>query len=145
MTSGWRRSPQAPNRAFPVLSGLAAPTTLLDNLTADVIRNVWSNAVIFCGHFPAGAETFTEDQPDGETHGRWYVRQLLGSANIDGSALPHLMTDNLSHQIEHHLFPDMPSNRYVQVAPKFRELCELCKRYRLPCTSGSLHRQYATC
>jgi len=125
---------------WPLLSGLAAPTTLLGNLTANVVRNVWSHAVIFCGHFPAGAETFTEDQLDGETRGQWYLRQLLGSANLDGSPLLHLMTGNLSHQIEHHLFPDMPSNRYAQVAPKVRELCE---RYGLPYTSGSLPRQYA--
>jgi linoleoyl-CoA desaturase len=126
--------------AFPLLSGLAAPTTLLANLVANATRNVWSHAVIFCGHFPADAETFTEDQLEGETRGRWYVRQLLGSANIDGSALMHLMTGNLSHQIEHHLFPDMPSNRYAEVAPKVRELCG---RYGLPYTSGSLSKQYA--
>jgi fatty acid desaturase len=126
--------------AFPLLSGLAAPTTLLGNLIANLTRNVWSHAVIFCGHFPAGAETFTEDQLDGETRGQWYVRQLLGSANIDGSPLMHIMTGNLSHQIEHHLFPDMPSNRYAEVAPKVRELCE---RYGLPYTSGPLYKQYA--
>ena len=124
---------------FPLLSGLAAPTTLLGNLTANVTRNVWSHAVIFCGHFPAGAETFTEDQLDGETRAQWYLRQMLGSANLDGPPLFHLMTGNLSHQIEHHLFPDMPSNRYAQVAPKVRALCE---RYGLPYTSGSLPRQY---
>ncbi len=55
-------------------------------------------------------------------------------------ALMHIMTGNLSHQIEHHLFPDMPSNRYAEVAPKVRELCE---RYGLPYTSGPLYRQYA--
>jgi linoleoyl-CoA desaturase len=126
--------------AFPLLSGLAAPSTLLGNLVANVTRNVWAHAVIFCGHFPAGAETFTEDQLENETRGQWYVRQLLGSANIDGPPLMHLMTGNLSHQIEHHLFPDMPSNRYAEVAPKVRELCE---RYGLPYTSGPLHKQYA--
>jgi linoleoyl-CoA desaturase len=52
----------------------------------------------------------------------------------------HIMTGNLSHQIEHHLFPDMPSNRYAEVAPRVRELCE---RYGLPYTSGPLYKQYA--
>ena len=126
--------------AFPLLSGLAAPTTLLGNLAANLTRNVWAHAVIFCGHFPAGAETFPEDFLEGETRGEWYLRQLLGSANLDGSPLMHLMTGNLSHQIEHHLFPDLPSNRYAELAPKVRELCE---RYRLPYTSGPLYRQYA--
>ena len=44
------------------------------------------------------------------------VRQIAGSANIDGGPLMHLMTGNLSYQIEHHLFPDMPSTRYAEVA-----------------------------
>ena len=126
--------------AFPLLSGVAAPTTVLGNLVANLTRNVWSNVVIFCGHFPAGAETFTEDQLDGETRGQWYLRQLLGSANIDGPTLMHIMTGNLSYHVEHHLFPDMPSNRYGEIAPKIRELCE---RYGLPYTSGPLYKQYA--
>ncbi|GAA1254516.1 acyl-CoA desaturase [Pseudonocardia aurantiaca] len=125
--------------AFPLLSGLAAPTTLAGNLVANVTRNVWSHAVIFCGHFPDGTHSFTEDQLENETRGHFYVRQLLGSANLDGPPLMHLMAGNLSHQIEHHLFPDMPSNRYAEVAPKVRELCE---RYGLPYTSGPLPRQY---
>ena len=43
------------------------------------------------------------------------------------------MTGNLSHQIEHHLFPDLPSNRYAEVAAKVQEICE---RYGLPYTTG---------
>ena len=34
----------------------------------------------------------------------------------------HLMTGNLSHQIEHHLFPDLPSNRYAEIAPRVEAL-----------------------
>jgi linoleoyl-CoA desaturase len=49
---------------------------------------------------------------------------MLGSANISGSPLLHLMSGNLSHQIEHHLFPDLPSNRYAEIAPKVRALFE---------------------
>jgi linoleoyl-CoA desaturase len=50
------------------------------------------------------------------------------------------MSGNLSFQIEHHLFPDLPSNRYAELAPRVREICE---RYGLPYTSGTLPRQYA--
>jgi NADPH-dependent stearoyl-CoA 9-desaturase len=63
---------------------------------------------------------------------------LLGSCNINGGRLLHLMSGNLSHQIEHHLFPDLPSNRYAEIAPRIRALCE---RFGLPYTSGSLTRQ----
>jgi linoleoyl-CoA desaturase len=48
------------------------------------------------------------------------------------------MSGNLSYQIEHHLFPDLPSNRYAEIAPRIRALCE---RFGLPYTSGSLARQ----
>jgi NADPH-dependent stearoyl-CoA 9-desaturase len=111
---------------------------LYGTLAANAIRNVWAHAVIFCGHFPDGADTFSEEMVDGETRGDWYVRQMIGSANISGSKFMHLMTGNLSHQIEHHLFPDLPSNRYAEVAPKVREIC---KRYGLPYTSGPLLKQ----
>ncbi|WP_250282769.1 fatty acid desaturase family protein, partial [Frankia sp. CiP1_Cm_nod2] len=109
--------------AFPLLAGPAFLPVLFGNLTANTIRNVWAHMIIFCGHFPEGAEVFTEEQIEGETRGEWYLRQMLGSANIEGSALFHILTGNLSFQIEHHLFPDLPSNRYAQIAPEVRALC----------------------
>ncbi|HET7802150.1 MAG TPA: acyl-CoA desaturase [Humibacillus xanthopallidus] len=111
---------------------------LVGTFTANAIRNVWAHSVIFCGHFPDGVDTFTEEEIEGETRGDWYIRQMLGSANISGSKLMHLMTGNLSHQIEHHCFPDLPSNRYAEVAVEVREICE---RYGLPYTTGPMHRQ----
>ena len=63
---------------------------------------------------------------------------MLGSANISGSDAMHLMTGNLSFQIEHHLFPDLPSNRYKEIAPKVKDVFE---RYGLEYTTGSLPRQ----
>ncbi|MEV6255959.1 fatty acid desaturase family protein [Nocardia sp. NPDC051929] len=124
---------------FPALTGPAFFSTLTANLAANAIRNIWSNAVIFCGHFPDGAEKFTKADIDGETHGQWYLRQMLGSANISGGPVMHFMTGNLSHQIEHHLFPDLPSNRYADIAVRVRELAD---KYDLPYTTGSLPVQY---
>ncbi|MDT0200386.1 acyl-CoA desaturase [Nocardioides sp. AE5] len=115
---------------YVVHPALSIPTgsflpTLAANFTANIVRNLWSNSVILCGHFPEGVETFEKKAiPENETRGEWYVRQMLGSANISGSKFMHLMTGNLSHQIEHHLFPDLPSNRYAEVAPKVRALFE---------------------
>ena len=90
-------------------------------------------------HIPEGAETFTEEQYRAETRGGSYRRQLLGSCNLEGSRLFHLLTGNLSFQIEHHLFPDLPSNRYAEIAPQVRAVCE---RHGLPYNSGRLGRQY---
>ncbi len=125
---------------FPALTGPFFLSTLTANLTANVIRNIWTNAVIFCGHFPDGAEKFTKADIDGETQGEWYLRQMLGSANISGGQLTHFMSGNLSHQIEHHLFPDLPSNRLASIAVRVREMCD---KYDLPYTTGSLPVQYA--
>ncbi len=113
---------------------------LAGTFLANTIRNLWAHTVIFCGHFPDQVESFTEDSIKGETRGDWYIRQVLGSANLNGKRLFHIMTGNLSFQIEHHLFPDLPSNRYAELAPKVREICE---RYGLHYTSGPLHRQIA--
>ncbi len=114
---------------YVVHPALSIPTgsflpTLAANFTANVVRNLWSHSVIMCGHFPEGVETFEKRSIEGETRGEWYVRQMLGSANISGSKAMHIMSGNLSHQIEHHLFPDLPSNRYGEIAPRVQALFE---------------------
>ena len=48
------------------------------NATANLIRNYWSYMVIFCGHFPDGAEKFTREEYENETQPEWYLRQMLG-------------------------------------------------------------------
>jgi linoleoyl-CoA desaturase len=122
----------------PLLSGPSALSTITANMTANLARNLWTHSVIMCGHFPEGVQTFEKNSIDGETRGEWYLRQMLGSANISGSPLMHFMTGNLSFQIEHHLYPDLPSNRYKEIAPKVQDLFE---RYGLTYTTGSLPRQ----
>lgn len=111
------------------------------NLLANVIRNVWSFVIIFCGHFPDGVYTFTAEQVQGESKGQWYLRQMLGSANIKGGKLFHIMSGNLSHQIEHHLFPDLCSNRYPEVAPRVKAVAD---RFGLPYNQASLWRQFGS-
>lgn len=125
--------PVSPWLAFGLIAGA--------NAIANVIRNIWTFVIIFCGHFPSGVHNFTLEQVEGETRARWYLRQLLGSANIEGGKLFHVLSGNLSHQIEHHLFPDMCSNRYPEVAPRVRALAH---RYGLPYNSASLTRQFGT-
>jgi linoleoyl-CoA desaturase len=125
----------------PLLSGPSFLTTMAANATANLARNVWTHSVIMCGHFPSGVQTFTRASIEGETRGEWYLRQMLGSANITGGPLLHLMTGNLSFQVEHHLYPDLPSNRYQEIAPKVQEIFE---RYGLTYVSGSLPKQVAS-
>lgn len=122
----------------PALTGPMFPMTLAGNVTANLVRNVWAFSVIFCGHFPTGAQVFTQEETAEETRGEWYVRQMLGSANISGSPLMHMMTGNLSHQIEHHLFPDLPAHRYPEIADEVRAICT---EHGLPYTTGPLWKQ----
>ncbi len=126
---------------FPALAGPLFFVVLFANLIANVIRNIWAFVIIFCGHFPDGVEIFDESICKDESRGHWYYRQLLGSANLDGGKLFHLMSGNLSHQIEHHLFPDLPAHRYAEISPQVREICI---RYGLPYNSGPLHRQFGS-
>ena len=129
--------------AFPALTllspGATYKSTLTANIVANVIRNVWANAVIFCGHFPDGAEKFTETDMVGETKGQWYLRQMLGSANFDAGPALRFMSGNLCHQIEHHLYPDLPSNRLHEISVRVKEMCD---KYDLPYTTGSFLVQY---
>jgi linoleoyl-CoA desaturase len=125
----------------PHIMRLTFEATAGGNLVANLIRNVWSNIIIFCGHFPAGVHHFTPADVEGETRARWYVRQLMGSCNISGGKLFHVLSGNLSHQIEHHIFPDLPSNRYPEIAPRVRALAA---RYGLPYNTGSLVRQFGS-
>jgi len=127
--------------AFPLLAGPFAPVVLAGNATANLSRNLWSFMIIFCGHFPDGTQEFSEEETADETRGQWYFRQVLGSANLTGGKLFHILSGNLSHQIEHHLFPDIPAHRYAEIAVEVREICE---RYGVPYNSGPLAKQFGT-
>ncbi len=124
---------------FPALAGPFFLPVLLGNVVANLIRNVWTYVVIFCGHFTADAETFPKECVRDETRGHWYLRQLRGSSNIAGGKVMNLMTGNLSHQIEHHFYPDVPANRYAAIAVEVREICQ---RYGQHYNTGSLPKQF---
>jgi linoleoyl-CoA desaturase len=128
--------------AYPALSlplgrqGFKA--TLAANFTSNVVRNVWAYGIIFCGHFPDQTYTFSQKEVEDESRGGFYVRQLLGAANIEGSPLFHVLSGNLGYQVEHHLYPDMPSTRYAEIAPRVKDICE---RYDLPYNTGPFLKQ----
>lgn len=50
-------------------------------------------------------------------------RQTLMSRNISGGRLTDWAMGGLNYQIEHHLFPSMPSNKLRLVQPMVREYC----------------------
>ena len=108
-------------------------------LTANLIRNVWAYAVIFCGHFPDDVETFTKRTLNEESKAEWYLRQMLGSANFRGGKILTILSGNLNYQVEHHLFPDMPSNRLSSIG---KDIEKLAKDFGLPYNVDSFPRQF---
>ncbi|MBA4111511.1 MAG: acyl-CoA desaturase [Leptothrix sp. (in: Bacteria)] len=124
---------------FPLLAGPFFLPVLLGNLIANGMRNVWTYSIIFCGHFTTDVETFPRSIVKNETRGHWYARQIKGSSNLKGGRLLNLMSGNLSFQIEHHLFPDLPANRYVEIAPQVQAICA---RYGQHYNTGSFARQF---
>ncbi|MFT4248079.1 MAG: acyl-CoA desaturase [Pseudomonas sp.] len=124
---------------FPLLAGPFFLPVLLGNLVANGLRNVWTYVIIFCGHFTAEAETFPKECLRNESRGHWYLRQLRGSSNLTGGWLINVLSGNLSHQIEHHFYPDIPANRYAQLAV---EVKAICARYGQHYNTGSLPKQF---
>lgn len=129
---------------FPLLAlalGSSFLAVMSGALLANLLRNLWTFAIIFCGHFTADAAVFSPAVLENETRGHWYLRQLRGSSNLQGGRFLHFMSGNLSHQIEHHLFPDLPAQRYAGLAPQVREIAQ---RYGQTYNSGRLSAQFFT-
>lgn len=124
---------------FPAMSGRRWRRTLAANCTANMLRNLWAYVVIFSGHFADGAEKFTPAALEGESKPDWYLRQMLGSANFNAGPVMSFMSGHLCYHIEHHLYPDLPSNRYPEISRRVRALCET---YDLPYTTRPLAHQY---
>lgn len=109
---------------WPLLAGPLFLKVMTGNFLSDIIRNVWSFSVIYCGHFGTDAHTFEDIGYQKEHRGRWYLRQLMGSCNIRSGRLLQIASGHLSHQIEHHLFPTLPAWRYPKVADKVKVICD---------------------
>ena len=126
---------------FPLLAGPFFLWVFFGNLAANLLRNLWTSTIIFCGHFTGDVKTFTEKECENETQGQWYYRQALGSSNIKGKNWFHVLTGHLSFQIEHHLFPDMPAKRYREIAPKVQAIFA---EHGIQYNTGSFAKQYAS-
>ncbi len=126
---------------FPLIAGPMFLPVIAGNFTANLIRNVWAFSIIFCGHFTEDAEMFPKEVLENETRGHWYLRQLRGSSNLTGGPIMHIMSGNLSHQIEHHMFPDIPGMRYAEMSVKVREICE---KYGQHYNTGGFRKQFST-
>jgi len=108
---------------FPALAGPMAGKVLLGNIAAEVMRDLYSAATIYCGHIGSDVKSF----PAGtKAHGRgeFYAMQVEGSQNFEVPLPISILCGALDRQIEHHLFPRFPTNRLREVAPRIRKACE---------------------
>jgi NADPH-dependent stearoyl-CoA 9-desaturase len=126
---------------FPLIAGPMWLWVMVGNLLANLIRNLWTSTVIFCGHFTQDVHTFNASQCKDESRGHWYYRQMLGSSNFTGPTWLHILTGHLSCQIEHHLFPDIPARHYPSLAPKVQAIAQ---KYGIAYNTGSFAGQYFT-
>jgi linoleoyl-CoA desaturase len=126
---------------FPLIAGPFFLPVITGNLAANVIRNLWTFSIIFCGHFTEDAQTFPQETLAGESRGQWYLRQIRGSSNLTGGRVFDFMTGNLSYQIEHHLFPTVPALRYKEMSVKVQEICA---RYGQHYNAGPFTKQFPT-
>jgi NADPH-dependent stearoyl-CoA 9-desaturase len=108
---------------FPLLAGPMFWKVLLGNWLAEVCRDLYSAATIYCGHVGGDVAAYPEGT---RAHGRgeWYAMQVEATNNFQVSRPISVLCGGLDLQIEHHLFPRLPPNRLREIAPEVRAACE---------------------
>ncbi len=105
---------------------VAYPTALLTILSADkafaflVVHQALFGLYLGCIFAPnhKGMPTLTgDDRPD------YLRRQVLTSRNVRGGVLTDLALGGLNYQIEHHLFPSMPTPNLRRAQVIVRDFC----------------------
>ncbi|PTQ89222.1 fatty acid desaturase family protein [Agitococcus lubricus] len=114
--------------AFPVMAqvtGFSGLKVFAGNLLADTINNYWIALTIQATHLtePLQPEEAVKHK------GHWYLTQLDSSVNFKGNRVMSILWGHLNYQIEHHLFPDIPSHRYPDMA---KEVKAVCAKYDIP-------------
>lgn len=108
---------------WPVLAGPFWWKVLAGNLTAETLRNIYTCATIYAGHFGDDMAYFDKDfQAKGR--GEWYKAQIEASHDYVVPGPVSLLCGALDYQIEHHLFPKLPPNRLREIAPKIEAVCK---------------------
>jgi len=107
---------------FPALAGPRFWKVLLGNVLAEVLRDLYSAATIFCGHVGHDVKSYG---PATRAHGRghWYAMQVEATNNFEVTRPISILCGGLDRQIEHHLFPTLPPPRLREIAPEVRAIC----------------------
>jgi NADPH-dependent stearoyl-CoA 9-desaturase len=107
---------------YPLLAGPMAPKVLLGNVLAEIGRDLYSAATIYCGHVGGDVASWPEGTKPGN-RGEWYAMQIEATNNFEVSTPISILCGGLDRQIEHHLFPTLPPRRLRQIAPEVQAIC----------------------
>jgi fatty acid desaturase len=121
---------------FPALAGPLFWKVLLGNVLAEMLRDVYSAATIFCGHVGHDVESYGAGTR-ARGRGHWYAMQIEATNNFEVSKPISILCGGLDLQIEHHLFPMLPPSRLREIAPEVRAVCE---RWGIPYKTDSWGR-----
>jgi fatty acid desaturase len=122
-------------KEFVLLPGLAGPffpKVLLANLSAEILRNIYTAATVYSGHISEDTAVFPkETRPTSK--GEWYWMQAVATTNFEVPRALSQLSGGLDQHIEHHFFPTLPPERIRQIAPEVRAICA---KYGVPYKSA---------
>jgi fatty acid desaturase len=104
-----------------LLTGYSLVRVFFANLIADIINSLWMTFTLQSSHFtaPLQAEDCLEHK------GKWYESQIQSTVNFKGHfRWQSIMWGHIDYQIEHHLFPDLPSRHYPVMASEVQAICK---------------------
>lgn len=100
---------------------------------AELFTNIHTFLVVVTNH--AGDDVpYFDDRV--ETKAEFYFRQVVGTVNYScGNDVVDILHGFNNYQIEHHLYPDMPMNKYRELQPKVEAVCN---KYGVPYKKDSV-------
>ena len=106
-----------------MLAGPGFLKVLAGNALAELLRDLYSAATIYCGHVGEDVADYAHGHK-ASSRGEWYAMQVESANDFEVSRPLSILCGGLDRQIEHHLFPTLPPERLRQIAPAVREICE---------------------
>ncbi|KAB2842834.1 hypothetical protein F9K50_01150 [bacterium] len=107
---------------WPALAGPFWWKVLAGNVAADVMRDIYTCATIYAGHFGDDLKYY-DSSFKASGRGEWYKAQVEAAHDFEVPALISYLCGALDYQIEHHLFPRLPPNRLRQIRPRIEAIC----------------------
>ncbi|WP_437945481.1 fatty acid desaturase [Sorangium sp. So ce296] len=108
---------------YPLLAGPMAGKVLLGNWLAETLRDLYSTATLLCSHVGDDVQRY-EEGTRAKSRGEWFAMQVESTHNFEVSLPISILCGGIDRQIEHHLFPRLPTNRLREIAPEVRAACE---------------------